>query len=260
VRRREKDFHARHAFDGAHDAIGSMAVFVLSEKPVFPPPYLARKNGLLAVGGDLTPERLVVAYRSGIFPWYGEGEPILWWSPDPRLVLFPDKLHVSKRLKRVLKKRAFRVTADTAFGRVITECARIRMEKGKETWIDSRMIDAYCRLHEYGIAHSVESWQGETLSGGLYGVALGRCFFGESMFSRTSDASKTALVHLVGHLLERSFTMIDCQTTTLHLMRMGATHIPRSLFLELLEKSMNGPPEEKTWKMDADRVLKRVLN
>ncbi len=250
----------RPAFDAADGAIGSMAIFVLPEKPVFPPPYLARQSGLLAVGGDLSPERLIVAYRNGIFPWYGEGEPILWWSPDPRLVLFPDRLHISKRLKRVLKKRTFRVTADTAFGRVITECARIRTEKGKETWIDQDMIDAYCRLHEYGIAHSVESWQGETLCGGLYGVALGKCFFGESMFSRTSDASKTALAHLVGHLLEQSFTMIDCQTTTRHLTRMGATLIPRSLFLELLEKSMNGPREEKTWKMDADQVLKRVLN
>jgi leucyl/phenylalanyl-tRNA--protein transferase len=235
-----------------------MAVFLLSDKPAFPPPYLAQRNGLLAMGGDLSVERLIAAYQNGIFPWYGEGEPLLWWSPDPRLVLFPGKLHVSKRLKRMVKNRVFDITFDTAFPTVITECARIRQEQGKETWIDTDMIAAYCRLHDYGVAHSVESWQDGALCGGLYGVALGKCFFGESMFSRASNASKVALVCLVGHLREWSFSMIDCQTTTAHLMRMGAQHIPRSLFLELLEKSVKRPGHEGKWTMDGNRILKRV--
>jgi len=232
-----------------------MAVFLLSDEPVFPPPYLAQRNGLLAIGGDLSIERLIAAYRNGIFPWYGGGEPILWWSPDPRLVLFPEKLHISRRLKRILKNGPFTVTMDAAFREVITECARIRLERGGETWIDRNMIKAYCRLHEYGMAHSVEVWNEDKICGGLYGVALGSSFFGESMFSRIPNASKVALVYLVRQLLKWSFSMIDCQTTTAYLIGMGAQHIPRSLFLELLEKSLKTPTRPGKWKSDKEKAL-----
>ncbi len=237
-----------------------MAVFLLSRDAAFPPPYLAQSNGLLAVGGDLSVERLISAYRNGIFPWYMEGEPILWWSPDPRLVLFPKRLHVSRRLKRILKKGAFHVTWDTAFRAVITECARCRLERGTKTWIDQNMIDAYCRLHERGLAHSVEVWREGVLCGGLYGVALGRCFFGESMFSRVSDASKVALVSLVDRLLQWSFSMIDCQTPTAHLVRMGAEHLPRSLFLELLGNALRLPWLAGKWTQDPEEAEKGMLH
>ncbi len=236
-----------------------MAIFLLSDRPDFPPPYLSQSNGLLAAGGDLSLERLIAAYRNGIFPWYGEGEPILWWSPDPRLVLFPKKLHISRSLRRVLRKKAFSVTLDTAFREVITACARVRLEAGGETWIDQDMIEAYCRLHEYGLAHSVETWQGGNLCGGLYGVALGKCFFGESMFTRVPNASKAALVFLVGQLLEWSFAMIDCQTTTAHLIRMGAEHIPRSLFLELLDKALKAPARTGRWELDRKKAVAWAL-
>ncbi|MEW5910373.1 MAG: leucyl/phenylalanyl-tRNA--protein transferase, partial [Thermodesulfobacteriota bacterium] len=218
-----------------------MPIFLLSDAIEFPSPESASGNGLLAVGGDLSSERLLLAYRMGIFPWYSEPEPILWWSPDPRLVLFPSKIHISRRLRRLLKHSLFRITMDTAFRSVMTGCARTRLEAGEGTWIDEDMISAYVNLHDQGYAHSLEIWKEGELCGGLYGVSLGGCFFGESMFSVASGASKVALVALSRYLENRSFTMIDCQTRTQHLVRMGAQPIPRSLFLSLLNKSLDMP-------------------
>jgi leucyl/phenylalanyl-tRNA--protein transferase len=224
-----------------------MPIYLLSDDLAFPPPQLAPEKGLLAVGGDLSQNRLLLAYRMGIFPWYSEDEPILWWSPDPRLVLFPDDLRVSKSLQKLIKKGAFKVTIDTAFYRVIGECARIRGENDEGTWIVGDMIQAYCRLHDAGFAHSVETWQDDRLVGGLYGVSLGRCFFGESMFARASNASKVAFVALVEYLKNLCFDIIDCQVTTEHLLSFGAKEIPRSLFLKELDKSLRSPTLRGKW-------------
>jgi len=169
-----------------------MPVFLLSENIAFPPPHFASKEGLLAIGGDLSRERLLLAYRMGIFPWYSEGEPILWWSPDPRLVLYPDELHISRTLTKVLKKNIFKITMDQAFEQVIDACAEIRLRKKEGTWIVDEMVDAYCDLHRAGFAHSVEVWQKGQLAGGLYGVSLGRSFFGESMFTREQRLQRGA--------------------------------------------------------------------
>ena len=224
-----------------------MPVFLLSETHRFPQPHLATKEGLLAVGGDLSPERLLAAYRCGIFPWFSEGEPILWWSPDPRLVLFPNEFKVSRSLRKVLKQSRFDITFDQAFRRVITACSQIRREQQEATWIVTDMIDAYCRLHESGFAHSVEAWQAGRLVGGLYGISLGRCFFGESMFSRISDASKAAFAELVNFLKSHAFQMIDCQVTTKHLISLGAREIPRDRFLKLLATSLKESTLQGTW-------------
>jgi len=226
-----------------------MPVFLLSETHRFPQPHLATKEGLLAVGGDLSPERLLAAYRCGIFPWFSEGEPILWWSPDPRLVLFPNEFKVSRSLRKVLQQSRFDITFDQAFRRVITACARIRREQQEATWIVADMIDAYCRLHESGFAHSVEAWQAGRLVGGLYGISLGRCFYGESMFSRISNASKVALASLVNWLRLNAFHMIDCQVTTKHLISLGAREIPRDRFLKLLATSLKESTLQGTWQI-----------
>jgi len=224
-----------------------MPIFLLSERLEFPPPRLAGPDGLLAVGGDLSVERLLLAYRQGIFPWFGEGDPIIWWSPDPRLVLFPEDLATSRRLKRTLRRRQFRVTMDCAFHEVIRACAQTRIRQNEGTWIVREMIDAYCRLHLAGYAHSVESWYDGRLAGGLYGVSLGGCFFGESMFTRVSNASKIAFVTLVEHLSRLSFDLIDCQVHTEHLVRFGARHIARERFLNLLAESLQGPTLIGSW-------------
>jgi leucyl/phenylalanyl-tRNA--protein transferase len=218
-----------------------MPVYLLSDAPEFPHPRLASPEGLLAVGGDLSPERLLAAYRHGIFPWFSEGEPILWWSPDPRLVLFPHEFKLSKSLKKTINRSLFDITINHAFRQVITECADTRAERKEPTWIVGDMIDAYCRLHESGLAHSVEAWRDGILAGGLYGVSLGKCFFGESMFARVSNASKVAFAALVDILKSRAFHMIDCQVTTRHLISMGAREIPRDRFLTLLRASLKGP-------------------
>jgi leucyl/phenylalanyl-tRNA--protein transferase len=215
-----------------------MPIFYLSGSIQFPPPRLAEKGGLIAVGGDLGIERLLSAYENGIFPWYSEGDPILWWSPDPRLVLYPKNLRVSKSLFKILKKGVFTITLDQSFEQVIHACAENRAGEGKGTWIVKDMIKAYCRLHRAGYAHSVEAWYDGNLAGGLYGVALGRCFFGESMFTRVSNASKAALAALVEDLDRQGFHLIDCQMTTPHLLRLGAEEIPRARFLKELEKAM----------------------
>jgi len=224
-----------------------MPVFLLSDKISFPPPYLASKEGLLAVGGDLSQKRLLLAYHTGIFPWFSDDEPILWWSPDPRLVLYPEEIRVSKSLKKIIKKNMFHVTMDSAFVKVINQCAKIRLQNNQGTWIIKEMIDAYCNLHESGFAHSVEAWYQGELAGGLYGVSLGKCFFGESMFTRVNNASNVALVKLVEYLNALSFDMIDCQLTTEHLLRFGAKEIPRISFLKQLKESLKAPTKKGKW-------------
>lgn len=202
----------------------------------FPPveQALREPDGLLAVGGDLAPERILSAYRHGIFPWFSPGQPILWWSPDPRAVLFPEKLKVSRSLRKTLNKGSFHVTFDSAFHEVIRACADTPRRDQPGTWITPEMQQAYIRLHQLGHAHSAESWQGEELVGGLYGIRLGRVFYGESMFSRRTDASKVAFVHLVRRLQEEGVELIDCQVTTEHLLSLGAEAIPRRRFIELV--------------------------
>jgi leucyl/phenylalanyl-tRNA--protein transferase len=207
-----------------------------SDPARFPDPgyALEEPNGLLAVGGDLSPARLLNAYRQGIFPWYSDEQPILWWSPNPRAVLFPDKLKISRSLRKNLRKRAFHVTLDTDFTSVIQACSEPR-DDSDGTWITDEMKQAYIQLHRIGFAHSVECWEGDELVGGLYGVSMGKVFFGESMFSRRSDASKIGFAHLVEQLKEWEFGLIDCQVHSSHLASLGAEDVPRGEFLELLD-------------------------
>lgn len=215
-----------------------MPVFNLTNRLSFPPPHMAIREGLLAVGGDLSVDRLLLAYRSGIFPWYADGEPILWWSPDPRLVLYPKELRVSRSLRRTIKRRLFHITVDQAFDRVIRACAQVKRSYGEGTWITADMEAAYRDLHRRGYAHSVEAWQADSLVGGLYGVSIGRAFFGESMFSRQSDASKVAFVKWVEDLQRLRYKLIDCQVRTDHLIRFGAREVPRSRFLAQLKEAI----------------------
>ena len=217
----------------------------------FPPVSKALKspNGLLCAGGSLTPERLVEAYSRGIFPWFSEGDPILWWSPDPRMVLFPDELKVSRSLRKSVDRGLYEIRVDTAFRDVIEACAAPRDGQGG-TWIVPEMVEAYTRLHELGFAHSVESWQDDRLLGGLYGVSLGPVFFGESMFARAPDASKVALVSLVERLKARDAPVIDCQQATPHLASLGAREIPRKAFAQLVQESIQYPPSGERWSPD----------
>jgi len=214
----------------------------------FPPVSRALRspNGLLAAGADLSPERLLDAYSRGIFPWFSEGEPILWWSPHPRMVLFPGELKVSRSLRRTVARATFETRFDTAFEEVMRECAAPR-DGQAGTWIVPEMVAAYTRLHERGFAHSVESWKDGRLAGGLYGILLGRVFFGESMFSRESDASKAALVKLVERLRSLEVRVIDCQQATRHLASLGAREIPRREFAQLLAESIQYPPTGSRW-------------
>ena len=210
----------------------------LSEAPVFPPleKALAEPNGLLAAGGDLDPQRILAAYRRGIFPWYSAGEPILWWSPDPRMVLFPAELKISGSLAKTLRNANYEVQLDTAFDDVIHACAVKPRDGQPGTWITVEMQQAYRALHRLGYAHSVETWIGGKLAGGLYGIALGQAFYGESMFSHVRDASKIALAHLCAHLKRRGFGIIDCQMETAHLASLGARPIPRRDFTARLDE------------------------
>jgi leucyl/phenylalanyl-tRNA--protein transferase len=214
----------------------------------FPPVRRALRepNGLLAAGGDLSPERLLEGYRHGIFPWFSDGDPILWWSPDPRMVLFPTELRVSRSLAKTLRNRSYEVRFDSAFRNVIESCAAPR-KSAPGTWIDDAMIDAYSELHRLGHAHSVETWIEGELAGGLYGVALGSVFFGESMFSHVRDASKIALAALVARLKTDGFGLIDCQMHTRHLETLGAREIPRARFSRLLEELIHYPRSPGTW-------------
>ena len=214
----------------------------------FPDVEIALKepDGLLAIGGCLSPKRLTTAYQQGIFPWSSEGEPILWWSPDPRLVLFPDNLKVSRSLRKTLRQNKFEIRCDTAFKRVIEECAGPRADAAG-TWISNDMIKAYCHLHNLGIAHCIEAWEENQLSGGLYGVAIGRVFYGESMFFRSRDASKVAFVTLVNALKAWNYALIDCQIYSQHLVAFGAEEIPRARFTQLLRQYCGESVSEDAW-------------
>ena len=224
-----------------------MSLFQLTDEIIFPPPFLADENGLLAFGGDLQPARLVAAYSSGIFPWFSPGDPILWWFLDPRLVLFLEEFKVSRRLARELRQSRFRITFDHAFAQVMASCAKVRLEQGEATWIGGQMLEAYCRLHDLGYAHSVECWQGEELAGGLYGIALDRIFFGESMFTRVSNGSKVALAALVSRLKAANFQLIDCQMTTRHLLSFGAREISGVEFLDQLKSFIQTMVPDGKW-------------
>jgi leucyl/phenylalanyl-tRNA--protein transferase len=224
----------------------------LSAADPFPPlaSALTEPDGLLAAGGDLSAERLLAAYRRGIFPWYADGQPILWWSPDPRMVLFIDEFVVSRSLGRRVRERRFEIRVDTAFADVMRGCAAPRDGQGG-TWITPAMIEAYGELHARGYAHSVEAWRDGELAGGLYGLALGRVFFGESMFARETDASKVALVSLVGLLRGQGVSMIDCQQETAHLSSLGARPIPRAAFAGWLGELIHSMMPPAGWAPDA---------
>jgi leucyl/phenylalanyl-tRNA--protein transferase len=223
-----------------------MPVFRLDERLEFPPPNLA-EDGLLAVGGDLRPERLVLAYSRGIFPWYEDGLPILWHSPDPRMVLEVDQLRVPTSLRKTVRKRPYRLALDTAFRDVIEGCAAVPRPGQDGTWITGEMREAYVRLFELGLAHSAEAWRDGELVGGLYGVSLGGVFFGESMFARAPDASKVAFVSLVAELQRRGITLIDCQVYTDHLARFGAVEWPRERYLRALARALRRPTHRGRW-------------
>jgi leucyl/phenylalanyl-tRNA--protein transferase len=229
-----------------------MMIQLLHAELSFPPVTRALRfpNGLLAAGGDLSAARLLEAYRHGIFPWFGAGEPILWWSPDPRMVLIPREFKVSHSLRKTLRNGRFEVRVDSAFEQVMRACAAPRPDQ-HGTWIQEEMVAAYCELHRMGHAHSVETWMGDELAGGLYGIGIGRMFYGESMFSRRTDASKIALAHLCAQLGRWNFGMIDCQMNTPHLASLGAREIPRSDFVARLQDLINYPPVT-AWHFDND--------
>ena len=226
----------------------------LSRDTPFPPVEgaLSSPNGLLAAGADLSPERLLDAYARGIFPWFSETDPILWWSPDPRMVLFPDELKVSRSLAKTLRNKAYEVRVDTAFQTVMESCSRAPRKGQAGTWINPHMIAAYTRLHQAGHAHSFETWIDGQLMGGLYGVAIGGAFFGESMFARAADASKIAFAHLVRQLQEWRFGMIDCQMTTPHLASLGAREVPRREFSARLAELVKLPNRIGEWRLSID--------
>ena len=226
-----------------------MPVFQLGEEIAFPPVELA-EEGLLAVGGDLRPERLIRAYSEGIFPWYSEEEPILWHSPDPRFVLTPATLHVPRSLRKVIRARSFRLTMDTRFSEVIEACAKVPRPDQLGTWITPGMGEAYTELHRRGLAHSVEAWQNDELVGGVYGVSLGAAFFGESMFAHVDDASKVPFVSLVEQLDRWGIRLVDCQVYTDHLARFGAQPWPRSRYITALREALQQPTRPGPWQFD----------
>lgn len=234
------------------------SIFLLDEAPLFPDARLAQDepNGLLAVGGDLSATRLIEAYRHGIFPWFCEDEPILWWSPDPRCVFLLDKVHVSRSLRRELNKDKYIITINKAFPQVVRECAAPRTDQ-PDTWILPEMQQAYCKLHHLGLAHSIEIWESddneELLVGGMYGVSIGRFFFGESMFSRRPNASKIALVYLANYLKKANFLLLDAQVGNPHLYRMGARDMPRTEFLQVLKQEINWQQPPNLWQ---SKILK----
>lgn len=224
-----------------------MPVFMLSRKLAFPPVHAAEESGLLAVGGDLSVSRLLLAYRSGIFPWPHDAYPFVWCAPDPRFVLYPDRLRVPASLRRVVRKAPYLITYDRDFRGVVEGCRQAHRPGQDGTWILPELVEAYVELHARGYAHSVEAWDGNELIGGLYGVSLGRCFYGESMFARRPDASKCAFVSLVGVLRDRGFTMVDCQVRTEHLARFGAEDVPRARFMRELREALKGPTWQGNW-------------
>jgi leucyl/phenylalanyl-tRNA--protein transferase len=210
-------------------------MYYLLQDLFFPPVTEADEEGILAIGGDLSSERLQLAYKNGIFPWFNEGDPIIWWSPDPRMVLFLDELNVSKSMRNILNRNQFKVTFNTNFEAVISNCQKIKRDGQNGTWISQDMIDAYCKLNEQGFAKSVEVWQDDVLAGGLYGVDLGHVFCGESMFSEVSNASKVAFISLVQHLQEENYKLLDCQVYNPHLESLGCREIDREEFMSILK-------------------------
>jgi leucyl/phenylalanyl-tRNA---protein transferase len=228
----------------------SVPVYALTDELCFPPPELAREDGLLAVGGDLSPERLVLAYEQGIFPWTSERGPLLWWCPAPRFVLFPEELHVGRTLRKLERHPPYRLSLDEAFSQVIRACASTKRPGQPGTWIRPDIQAAYIQLHELGIAHSVEAWEGGTLVGGLYGVALGSVFCGESMFAHRANASKLAFVALVEQLRAWGFSLVDCQIFTEHLHRFGAREIELDEFLDRLADGVAQPDRPGRWRFD----------
>jgi leucyl/phenylalanyl-tRNA---protein transferase len=227
-----------------------MPIFRLVEDMVFPPPDYADPSGLLAVGGDLSSERLLEAYRVGIFPWYSDDQPILWWSPDPRFMLELDEFKISRSLQKTLRRKIFQVTFDRVFEEVIAACSVVPREGQRGTWITQEMRDAYLELHGLGYAHSVESWFGGKLVGGLYGVSLGKAFFGESMFHHKTDASKVALATLVEKLKSWGFHFVDSQMTTEHMMSLGAKEVPRRIFLKRLQSALRHSTRRGKWHVE----------
>jgi leucyl/phenylalanyl-tRNA--protein transferase len=227
-----------------------MPIFFLNDSGTFPHPDLAEENGLLAVGGDLSPERILSAYRLGIFPWFSEGDPLLWWFTSPRLVLFPEEFRIPKRLQRYRKKVNITITFDTCFEQVITACAQTRLKRNEDTWLVEEMQQAYSQLHEMGFCHSVECWQNNELVGGLYGLSLDQVFFGESMFSTISNGSKFALVELVAYLKKAQYRLIDCQMKTDLLLSFGAKEITGKEFQNCLLNYIKKTTPDGKWKND----------
>ena len=215
-------------------------MYFLTQELFFPPVFEANRDGILAFGGDLSPERLQLAYKSGIFPWFEDDEPIIWWSPNPRMVLFLDELVVSKSMRNILNRNSFKVTFNQNFRAVISNCQKIKRNGQNGTWITNDMIEAYCVLNEMGIAKSVEIWQNEELVGGLYGIDLGHLFCGESMFSKVSNASKVAFIALVNQLKHNNYKLLDCQVYNEHLESLGCREIERTDFMEILNNTNTG--------------------
>lgn len=226
-------------------------IFRLDHRLIFPPPELAEPSGLLAVGGDLSAKRLILAYSSGIFPWYNEGLPILWHSPDPRMVLRAGDLHVGRSLAKEIRRGTYEIRLDTAFREVMEACAETKRPDQDGTWITGEMLEAYVELYRLGFAHSTEAWKDGELVGGLYGVSLGAAYFGESMFARAPDASKVAFVTLVRQMTRWGIELIDCQVKTAHLTRFGAAEEPRPRFLSALAEALEKPTRRGAWKLDA---------
>ncbi len=224
-----------------------MPLFRLSKRLDFPPAWLARSDGLLCIGGDLTPKRLILAYENGIFPWFSKNEPILWWSPDPRLILVPGNIKISKSLNKKIKKNVYSLSINNAFEQTISSCSKPRNNGHQGTWLVDEMIEAYIGLHKLGYAHSIETWKDDKLVGGLYGICLGGSFFGESMFSFETDASKIALVALANYLKKYNFDLIDCQVTTNHLLSLGAFEISRNEFLDSISSSVQRKDIGNIW-------------
>ena len=231
-------------------------IYRIPERHIFPDPEQAEPSGLLGVGGDLDPRRLLLAYQMGIFPWFSAGQPILWWSPDPRMVLDTAELRVQRSLAKRIRQQRYRITLDTSFEAVITACGEVPRPGQDGTWITDEMRDAYVSLHDLGFAHSVEAWKGDELVGGLYGVTIGGLYCGESMFAHAPDASKVAFVHLVRQLTRWGFPLVDCQIHTPHLERFGAREIPRAEYLERVEELVQRPHRAGPWSFDGDFVCR----
>jgi leucyl/phenylalanyl-tRNA--protein transferase len=229
-----------------------MPVYWLTDDLIFPPPEGASPEGVVAVGGDTRPERLVLAYSQGIFPWPHEGMPLLWFSPDPRFVLPLDRVRVSRSLRKTIRRQPYEIRVDTAFRRVMQACATAPRRGQDGTWINQQMVQGFCALHELGFAHSVEAWRDGELEGGLYGLSLGRVFCGESMFASEPDASKVATVALCGNLRAWGFAFVDCQVYTAHLARFGAIEWPRRRYLAALRRALSKPARRGRWSFDLD--------